>query len=262
MNIRKVLNSMIVALIFGAFLLLIYYVFNLWILDLAEKENSRSYEQIQQTVTVMAPEQLLEETVPMIPTEVLPEYQELALNYPDFAGWISIYGTDMSLPVMQEQQNSRDYYLTHNYRGEEDSFGCPFIPYNGSYDSDNVIVYGHNMRHEQMFGLLHRYQDPSFWEDHRLINFDTPYQHKVFEVFSVMIVSVQDRHFRFQAFTDFMSPSQSHFYINECVTRSLFDTGVVPDDDSSLLTLVTCEYTIPNGNGRLVIVARDVTNYG
>ena len=52
------------------------------------------------------------------------------------------------------------------------------------------------------------------------------------------------------------------FYINECVTRSLFDTGVVPDDDSSLLTLVTCEYTIPNGNGRLVIVARDVTNYG
>ena len=59
---------MIVALIFGAFLLLIYYVFNLWILDLAEKENSRSYEQIQQTVTVMAPEQLLEETVPMIPT--------------------------------------------------------------------------------------------------------------------------------------------------------------------------------------------------
>ena len=157
MNIRKVLNSMIVALIFGAFLLLIYYVFNLWILDLAEKENSRSYEQIQQTVTVMAPEQLLEETVPMIPTEVLPEYQELAQDYSDFAGWISIYGTDMSLPVMQEQQNSRDYYLTHNYRGEEDSFGCPFIPYNGSYDSDNVIVYGHNMRHEQMFGLLHRY---------------------------------------------------------------------------------------------------------
>ena len=262
MNIQKMLKSAIVALIFGAFLLLIYYGFNLWMLDLAERQNMRSYDQIQQTITVMAPEQVLEQTTPLAPTEILPEYQEIAEEYPNFAGWISIYGTDMSLPVMQEQEDAQNFYLTHNYSGGADSFGCLYIPYYGSYESDNVIVYGHNMRHEQMFGILHRYQDQSFWEDHRLINFDTPYQHKVYEVFSIMIVSVQDRHFRFQAFTDFMSPSQSHFYINNCVTRSLYDTGVVPDDDSSLLTLVTCEYTIPNGNGRLVIVARDVTNYG
>ncbi len=210
----------------------------------------------------MAPEQVLELDVPREPTEILPEYRDLVQNYPNFAGWISIYGTDLSLPVMQEQEDSLNFYLTHDYHGTETEFGCPYIPYYESYDSDNVIVYGHNMRHEQMFGLLHRYQDQDFWEDHRLINFDTPYQHKVYEVFSVMIVSVEDRHFRFQAFTDFRSPSQAHFYINESMERSLFDTGVVPDDDSKLLTLVTCEYTIPNGEGRLVIVARDVTHYG
>lgn len=250
------------ALIFGAFLLLVYCWFNIWILDMAERSNTRSYQNVQESITALAPEQVLAMTVPIDPTEILPEYQAIAEEYPDFAGWISIYGTDLSLPVMQEREDSRNYYLAHDYMGNETEFGCPYIPYYDSYDSDNVIIYGHNMRHEQMFGLLHRYQDRDFWEEHRLIDYDTPYQHRVYEVFSVMVISTEDRNFRFQTFTDFLSPSQSHFYINESIERSLFDTEVVPDDDSKLLTLVTCEYTIPNGNGRLVIVARDITNYG
>ena len=71
------LKSAIVALIFGAFLLLIYYGFNLWMLDLDERQNMRSYDQIQQTITVMAPEQVLEQITPLAPTEILPEYQEM-----------------------------------------------------------------------------------------------------------------------------------------------------------------------------------------
>ena len=132
MNIQRMLKSAIVALICGAFLLLIYYGFNLWMLDLAERQNMRSYDQIQQTITIMAPEQVLEQTTPLAPTEILPEYQEIAEEYPNFAGWISIYGTDMSLPVMQEQEDAQNFYLTHNYSGDADSFGCPYIPYYGS----------------------------------------------------------------------------------------------------------------------------------
>ncbi len=255
------IKSVIGALILGAFLLLIHCGFRVWVLDLAERNNARHYQDVQGSITVMAPEQVLSMTVPRVSTDILPEYQSIVQEYPNFAGWISIYGTDLSLPVMQEQEDDQDFYLTHDYQGAETEFGCPYIPYYDSYDSDNVIIYGHNMRHEQMFGLLHRYQDRDFWEDHRLIDYDTPYQHRVYEVFSVMILSVEDRRFKFQTFTDFGSPSQSHFYISESIERSLFDTGIVPDDGSSLLTLVTCEYTIPNGNGRLVIVARDVTNY-
>ena len=264
MKLKELLIKVIGALIFGAFLLLIYSIMNLWILDKAEQDSLASYDQLRQMV---AEESCNENCMGIVTTdslsmEMLPEYRQLNEDYPDFAGWISIYGTDLSLPVMQEQEDSQNYYLDHDYQGSVTDFGCLYIPYYGSYDSDNVIVYGHHMRHQQMFGLLENYQDPSFWEDHRLINYDTPYQHKVYEVFSVMIVSVTDRHFRFWGFTDFRSPSQAHFYINECVERSLFDTGVVPEDDSKLLTLITCEYTIPNGNGRLVVVARDVTNYG
>ena len=263
MTLRDFLIHVIKILVFGSFLLLVYCIMRLWILDLSEQDNRRVYSALQDEVTVMNPIEVIEQGTPYIPsTEILPEYSAIASEYPNFAGWISIYGTDLSLPVMQEDENDQNFYLSHDYQGNESEFGCLYIPYYGSYDSDNVIIYGHNMRHERMFGLLHRYQDPSFWEEHRLINYDTPYQHKVYEVFSVMIVSVNDRHFRFQGFTDFSSPSQAHFYISECVERSLFETGVVPDDDAKLLTLITCEYTIPNGDGRLVVVARDVTNYG
>lgn len=261
MDIRKEIKYYATTLIIGAFSLLCYCGGQLYVLHMSELSNRRTYDEVRRTVEVASPQNVIEVGTPTEPYEILPEYQDLVQEYPNFAGWISIYGTDMSLPVMQEQSDSINYYLTHDYQDNETEFGCPYIPYYDSYDSDNVIVYGHNMRHEQMFGFLHRYQDQEFWEDHRLINFDTPYQHKVYEVFSVMIVSVEDRHFRFQTFIDFRSPSQAHFYINESIERSIFDTGVEPEDDSKLLTLVTCEYTIPNGNGRLVIVARDVTNY-
>lgn len=261
MDIRKEIKYYATTLIIGAISLLCYCGGQLYVLHMSELSNRRTYDEVRRTVEVASPQNVIEVGTPTEPYEILPEYQDLVQEYPNFAGWISIYGTDMSLPVMQESSDNINYYLTHDYQDNETEFGCPYIPYYDSYDSDNVIIYGHNMRHEQMFGLLHRYQDQDFWEDHRLINFDTPYQHKVYEVFSVMIVSVEDRHFRFQTFTDFRSPSQAHFYINESIERSIFDTGVEPEDDSKLLTLVTCEYTIPNGNGRLVIVARDVTNY-
>lgn len=265
MALRRILNHVLVALMFGAFLLLIFSIMNLWALDRAEQENRVSYDELRQMVAEneSSDENCIEiVTSDPMSMQILPEYRQLYEAYPGFAGWISIYGTDLSLPVMQEEEDNRNFYLSHDYQGSVTDFGCLYIPYYGSYDSENVIVYGHHMRHQQMFGLLENYQDPSFWEDHRLINYDTPYQHKVYEVFSVMIASVEDSHFRFWGFTDFASPSQAHFYINECVERSLYDMGIVPEDDSKLLTLITCEYSIPNGNGRLVVVARDVTNYG
>ena len=160
MKLREFLNKVIGTLIFGAFLLLIYCGFKVWFFDLAERSNTRSYEQVQNAITIMSPEQVLSLEMPFeAPTEILPEYSALVQDYPNFAGWISIYGTDLSLPVMQEQVDSQNYYLSHDYQGNETEFGCLYIPYYGSYDSDNVFIYGHNMRHEQMFGLLHRYQD-------------------------------------------------------------------------------------------------------
>ena len=90
---RTVLNRVIATVVFAALLFLLYAVIRLWVLDQAERNNRRAYQEIQQIVTVLPPEEIMCLPV-MESTEILPEYQELAEEYPNFAGWISIYGTD------------------------------------------------------------------------------------------------------------------------------------------------------------------------
>ena len=51
---------------------------------------------------------------------VLPEYQKLYEQNSDFAGWITIEGTQIDYPVMQAVAESRDFYLDHNFDGKED----------------------------------------------------------------------------------------------------------------------------------------------
>ncbi len=48
---------------------------------------------------------------------VLPEYQGLHEQNSDFAGWLTIPGTEIDYPVMQAVPESSDFYLTHNYDG-------------------------------------------------------------------------------------------------------------------------------------------------
>ena len=39
--------------------------------------------------------------------------------------------------------------------------------------SDNVVLYGHNMKDGTMFCDLKKYKSKSFWAQHRTIQFDT-----------------------------------------------------------------------------------------
>ena len=39
--------------------------------------------------------------------------------------WITVPGADISYPVVQAADD--EYYLKHNFRGEEDLFGCIFL---------------------------------------------------------------------------------------------------------------------------------------
>ncbi|MCI6788172.1 MAG: class B sortase, partial [Oscillospiraceae bacterium] len=53
--------------------------------------------------------------------------------------------------------------------------GCPYVQANCDLQtpSDNILVYGHNMKDGTMFSDLLQYKRESFWEQHRIIHFDT-----------------------------------------------------------------------------------------
>lgn len=242
-----------------------YYAIKVYYLETARQVTVNEYKNLKEEVKSDAeePDERPADPEDKPDNEILPEYKNLAKKYPNFAGWLKVDGTLIDYPVMIAPEKNPGFYLDHSYSGKASDYGCLFIPEYEDYNADNIIIYGHNMARGDMFGTLNRYLDKKFFTEHPLIQFDTPYEHRLYMVFSIMKISVDDPIFHFESFTDWQGLNgRSHFYIEECVKRNLHRTqGTPPADGSKLLTLVTCEYTIPNGKGRYVVVAKDVTDY-
>ena len=39
--------------------------------------------------------------------------------------------------------------------------------------SDNLVIYGHHIKGQKMFGALENYKSKDFYEEHKTIRFDT-----------------------------------------------------------------------------------------
>ena len=104
----------------------------------------------------------------------LPQYQALYAQNSDLAGWIQIDGTNINYPVMQSKHDP-DFYLKHNFEKADSPHGCPYVQANCDLQtpSDNILVYVHNMKDGTMFSDLLQYKREFFWEQHRIIQFDT-----------------------------------------------------------------------------------------
>ena len=106
--------------------------------------------------------------------DFLPQYQALYTQNSDLAGWIQIDSTGINYPVMQSKHDP-DFYLKHNFEKADSPHGCPYVQANCDLQttSDNILVYGHNMKDGTMFSDLLQYKRKFFWEQHRIIRFDT-----------------------------------------------------------------------------------------
>lgn len=113
------------------------------------------------------------ETTDVLLTEeetVLAEYGELYLQNTDMVGWLSIAGTNINYPVMQTPNNP-NYYLKHNFEKEYSDLGTPYVQENCDlFTSDNLVIYGHHIKGQKMFGALENYKSKDFYEEHKTIN--------------------------------------------------------------------------------------------
>lgn len=179
----------------------------------------------------------------------------------DFMGWISIEGTSLDFPVMYAP-NNKDYYLKHDFKHQYSDYGVPYLDekttIGANAQSDNLIVYGHNMKTGTIFGCLTEYKKADYYQEHPTIEFDTLYgdaQYEVFAAFSIDVV--QDTSFVYNQYVD-MDEETYNAYVDEVIRRSDVDSGIRPVYDEQLLTLSTCEYS--SANGRYVVVARKVNS--
>ena len=191
--------------------------------------------------------------------DILEEYSDVFALNQKLIGWIKIDGTKVDYPVLQTSNN--DYYLDHNFDQEEDKNGSIFLDKDCSIlpRSQNLLIYGHNMKSGKMFGTLKNYKDESFYKEHPQIQFDTIYEkgtYDVMYVFSEVVHEETEVTFKYYQFINANSADEYNSYMNDMAEMSLYDTGVTSVYGDALLTLSTCDYT--QGAERFVIVAKKV----
>ena len=177
----------------------------------------------------------------------------------DFCGWLSIEGTNINYPVMLTPEEP-EYYLRRDFDKNDSNSGTPFIGEGCNLSSDNIIIYGHNMKNGTMFSDLTRYSEKGYMELHSVISFDSLDGSADYEVIAAFQdrVHYQDEKevFRYYEYGGSLSEEQFMNYVESIENLSFYDTETSVSYGDQLLTLSTCSYH--TRDGRFVVVAKRV----
>ena len=197
--------------------------------------------------------------------------RKLHKKYKDMIGWVEIDDSDFSYPIMQTKSDP-EYYLHKDVNGNYSFCGTPFLDSRCSEQSDNMIIYGHNINGRRYFGFLQNYREQSFYESHPEIYFT-----KVNDIrskYEIVSVIKTDTSLDYYKFTDSYNDEEYRKYVQEIVDTSLYpcvradalkkemkeDTVKAFFHKYQFLTLSTCR-TGEGENARLLIVAcRKISN--
>ena len=167
----------------------------------------------------------------------------------DCIGWVSIPGTTLDYPVMYTPDNPQKY-LRLSFEEKYSFSGVPFLDARCSLKSDNLIVYGHNLKNDTMFSSLGGYVQESYSRKHPEIEFETESEKAVYSVFAVVQVDENDEWYNFVD-----APNSKNFssYIDAIKNKAVYTTDAVPEFGQQLLTLATCYGS--DKSGRLLIIS-------
>lgn len=257
MNGRRIITALLIIIAVGSFGYFSWYY-------LSASKNSGDYAGLAELKKESQKVTDIYHAVPADEEEpqVLSKYKSLLNKNKNLIGWIKIDDTNIDYPVMKSLNGKGDYYLDHSFDGKEDRNGSLFM--DDACDpvgpSDNLIIYGHNMKSGEMFGQLDLYKDKSFYEKHPKIRFDTIYKEGIYEVmyaFQSRIYSEAEITFKYYQFIECNSELEFNSGLEEMKELSLYDTGLTAEYGDELLTLSTCDYD--EDEGRFVVVCKRVT---
>lgn len=258
------LNKKVVILGCVAAVILILLIVMLVMLGMSEEEPEETLptETTQATTTVETEETTEETQTETVETDpgMLEDMAALYQQNPDIAAWITIEGTKLDYPVMYTPDDEEKYI----YKDFEEKYhfaGLPFIDKDCSIDpeSDNIVIYGHNMNDGSAFNTLMSYVGQKFWEEHPTISYKTLYEERTYEIVAAFydrIYYKSEDCFKFYEFIDAETEEEYNEAIEYYKKTARYDTGVTAEYGDHLITLVTCSYHVDYG--RFVVVAREV----
>ncbi len=180
------------------------------------------------------------------------DWEALQARNADIVAWLYCENTAISYPVTQCRDNT--YYLTHNAYKEQDDAGSLFFDCRNNLDSagENLLLYGHRMKDDSMFGVLFQYTKEAYYLEHPVMYLLTPEKTYLVELFACRTVRGDMKYFE----TSFESPEEYEKYLNKAVGQSYWQTDMRPDVNHATLTLVTCSSYNHADNPRLMLHGR------
>jgi len=194
----------------------------------------------------------------------------------DIVGWIKIDNTPVNYPVFvdpgaipanhyiygPDAHPENEYYLHHDINRNYLFEGVLFMDYRDRFgsvkeeQSENIVIYGHNMLNLSMFGSLRYYREVSgYYESHPFVHYESQYGTYDYVIFGYIITSGNwYTDFDYWNMEELDTKEKYNAYIDRIHRDQLIDTGIDVRQGDQLLTLSTCYRD--EDNSRFIVVAR------
>lgn len=192
--------------------------------------------------------------------DVQKKFVNLYKKNKDFIGWLTIDGTDVDYPVMQTKDDE-EFYLKKDFDKAYSASGTLFLGARADIygPSDNIIIYGHNMKAGTMFHALLSYEKEDYYKEHNMIEFDTIHDNAVYEVIAAFRTEIKEgdsKNFNYYDFVDASSKEEFDDYVSKVKSLTPYTIDKTAEYGDKLITLSTCAYHATEG--RYVVVAKKV----
>lgn len=194
--------------------------------------NNKIAEQIKSTVIVE------DKNEDENKEEYTVDFNKLKEQNNETVAWIKVNNTNVEYPVVRATNNS--FYLNHSFDKSKNSAGWIFADYKNKFDNTdkNIVIYGHNMRDDSMFGSLKNILNSDWYnnEENTNIALYTENEKYIYKVFSTYKIESEDYYIK----TEFSNDNEFEKFIKTLKKRSIKNFNIDISKEDSILTLSTC----------------------
>ena len=153
---------------FAAAILLIGFIAGTWWMEKKAEQEYLAMQEKNAEKRQKVPEEEKKIDIPV-------DFDSLQKENPDIYAWITIPDTVIDYPIVQSSEDNA-YYLNHSAEKTDSVSGAIYSEnYNKkNFDDPITLLYGHNMKDGSMFAGLHKYEEDTYFNDHKDLVIYTP----------------------------------------------------------------------------------------
>ena len=154
----------------------------------------------------------------------------------EVVGYILIPNTKISYPILHSSDELK--YLNYDIRNNKSRSGAIFLePTDPDINDNSLIIHGHNMINDSMFGQLNEYvDDETFFKENPYIYLYTKDSVRLYRIFSSDTIEDGSSTYRLS----FSSNTSLMQYIYDRIAASEFEPVMQPSSTNQIITLSTC----------------------